>query len=82
MIVSKVVVNSIGRAKAVSDGAVIWRCMKNVDGRRARFSYGAGFKKQYDILDKEQFGRTPIQAANGQLYINDYWSQIVKKVSG
>lgn len=69
------------RAKAVSDGAVIWRCMKKVEGRRARYSFGAGTCRPYRPEDKIQAGRTPKAFPEGELWITGYWSQIVTKVS-
>lgn len=71
---------SIYRAKAVSDGAVIWRCMQKVEGRRARFTFGAGISYVYDPKDKKQKGRTIYDSPSGYRYVRDYWNQIVTKV--
>lgn len=68
-------------AKAVSDGAVIWRCMQNVGGRRARFSYGKSTSKTYDPSDPNTVGRVrQLSTVSRKLKIYDCWEMILRKV--
>jgi hypothetical protein len=73
--------NRFYRSKAVSDGAIIWKCARLVSARRARFSVGTDMRLPYDKKNPAHRVREAKIGVNGVLYVCGVWARIVEKVS-
>lgn len=72
--------NYVRRAKAVSDGAVIWGCTETVDARMTRHSFGIDLNVRYDLDNIHHAGRETYVAADGKTKVKNQWRTVVEQV--
>jgi len=66
-----------GTSKAVSDGAVIWNCTRQVNARIARFSYGTTIHPVYNPSNPGHTNRPTYQRADGTTRVRNGWKGLV-----
>jgi hypothetical protein len=68
--------------KAVANGALAWHLDSSVGARIAKCHYGISIRVPFEESNSEhcEKGRHKALGINGEWYIHDVWSGIVKKV--
>ncbi|KAF8319244.1 uncharacterized protein EI90DRAFT_2683104 [Cantharellus anzutake] len=76
---TQIVTANDSTAKAVSDGAVIWRATSSVVARACRFQYGSPLNVKYDSKNPLHSGRLPWKDIDGRSAISGVWGPIVNR---
>ncbi|KAF8337473.1 uncharacterized protein EI90DRAFT_2968350 [Cantharellus anzutake] len=76
---TQIVTANDSTAKAVSDGAVIWRAASSVVARACRFQYGISTSVKYDSKNPLHSGRLPFKDIDGSELVSGVWDPIVSR---
>jgi len=70
----------LDRAKAASEGSVLWAIRKSVVARATRFAFGVDMHMPTNPPTADRFGRRLIKRHDGSTAVAGRWSEIVPKV--
>src|SRR6202043_1714082 len=73
-------ISAPARAKAASEGSVLWYINRNVVARATRFAFGSPVFIQCTVEDALLLGRSWVNSIGGKEGVNGGWSEIVRKV--